>query len=947
MVDDTLPVVTDTVGTVGGVVDDTLGTVGDVVDDTLPVDDTVGTVGGVVNDTLGTVGDVVGDTLPAVNDTLGTVGGVVDDTLDSVGDTLPAVNDTLGTVGGVVDDTLDSVGDTLPAVNDTLETVGGVVNDTLDSVGDTLPAVNDTLETVGDVVQDTLPAVNDTLDTVGGVVDDTLDSVADALPAVNDTVGQVGDTVTDLLGALEGTSLLDLDANLDLDLDLAAPISAAVAANANVAVPIDAAVSANALSPDATSLGTGRPGLDAPAGARRPRRTRRRRRTRRSTRARSKRTSRLRRTRTRRHGGRPAGGPGVAAGPRRRPRPRARPRGADRRRDRGQREHRRADRRGGQREPAVAGLDLLAIADQDSVIVQTLQGVANATTNQTSTIEQGETRAHGRWLHERRRPSSSPHKWRCWCWPASSLPSAQADPLQRHQDNVATAVIEQDGGRAFDLEFEVLTQRGGDDVDNFNAAQRGRALHRVPGDGDRVPDRARLRHRRSDVTPHNRAVAINDQCTQCVVVAEARQFVRVVDEPVKFTDAGRAVLADVRRQLTRARGPGPLARRPARRRGGAGGARAHRAERRGRAQGRLRRRARTCSSGACCRTRTSAEPDHHGRHRTTRARAGDPRARRRRRADRRVRGLRLQGAAAARASRGRPDDPAHAAALSRRGGRRRPPRRAGRWPPRSPSASAVPSAPDNVRFVADERLRPLGVLALRDGTTPELPKREAMFALRCRRPIVPERAVNGIARMLTWLHWPAVKLLVLLALAGLDFWLFGVHGIAPALRSVIYDPTLLLAVLASTVVAAAWHECGHASACRYGGARPGVDRRRALPGLARVLLRRDRGLPARPHRPAAHRPRRRLLQRDLRARGRRRLLRHRAGGVPARGVRAAHGGPAAAAAAAALRRLLRAQRPHRRAGHPVADQADLPLARARGGGTIRASTRSSPGSGSS
>jgi hypothetical protein len=50
--------------------------------------------------------------------------------------------------------------------------------------------------------------------------------------------------------------LLDLDANLDLDLDLAAPISAAVAANANVAVPIDAAVSANALSPDATSLGT-------------------------------------------------------------------------------------------------------------------------------------------------------------------------------------------------------------------------------------------------------------------------------------------------------------------------------------------------------------------------------------------------------------------------------------------------------------------------------------------------------------------------------------------------------------------------------------------------------------------------------------------------------------------------------------------------------------------
>ena len=128
-------------------------------------------------------------------------------------------------------------------------------------------------------------------------------------------------------------------------------------------------------------------------------------------------------------------------------------------------------------------------------------------------------------------------------------PVAQADPLQRHQDNVATAVIEQDGGRAFDLQFEVLTQRGRDDVDNFNAANAGArctgcrataiAFQIVLVSG--MPER---------LTPHNRAVAINDQCTQCVVAAEARQFVRVVDEPVKFTDAGRAVLADVRRQLS-------------------------------------------------------------------------------------------------------------------------------------------------------------------------------------------------------------------------------------------------------------------------------------------------------------------------------------------------------------------------------------------------------------
>jgi len=40
------------------------------------------------------------------------------------------------------------------------------------------------------------------------------------------------------------TTILDLNADLDLALDLAAPIDAAVAANANVAAPIDAAVAA-------------------------------------------------------------------------------------------------------------------------------------------------------------------------------------------------------------------------------------------------------------------------------------------------------------------------------------------------------------------------------------------------------------------------------------------------------------------------------------------------------------------------------------------------------------------------------------------------------------------------------------------------------------------------------------------------------------------------------
>ena len=52
----------------------------------------------------------------------------------------------------------------------------------------------------------------------------------------------------------EAMSLLDVNADLDLALDLAAPVDAAVAANANVAAPIDAAVAANVASVDSDAM---------------------------------------------------------------------------------------------------------------------------------------------------------------------------------------------------------------------------------------------------------------------------------------------------------------------------------------------------------------------------------------------------------------------------------------------------------------------------------------------------------------------------------------------------------------------------------------------------------------------------------------------------------------------------------------------------------------------
>src|SRR5215208_5583735 len=67
----------------------------------------------------------------------------------------------------------------------------------------------------------------------------------------------------------------------------------------------------------------------------------------------------------------------------------------------------------------------------------------------------------------------------------------------------------------------------------------------------------------------------------------------------------------------------------------------------------------------------------------------------------------------------------------------------------------------HVAALAD-KLRPVGVLALEDGTTPPLRKREPVMALRHRTPLLPERAVNILVCPFVWLHWPLVRGLVVL-----------------------------------------------------------------------------------------------------------------------------------------------------------------------------------------
>ncbi len=62
---------------------------------------------------------------------------------------------------------------------------------------------------------------------------------------------------------------------------------------------------------------------------------------------------------------------------------------------------------------------------------------------------------------------------------------------------------------------------------------------------------------------------------------------------------------------------------------------------------------------------------------------------------------------------------------------------------------------------------------------------------------------------------------VIAGVAAADAWAFSARGLAAAFGQVLNDPVDLLLLAALTVASAAFHECGHAAGCRYGGARPG------------------------------------------------------------------------------------------------------------------------------
>jgi putative peptide zinc metalloprotease protein len=128
---------------------------------------------------------------------------------------------------------------------------------------------------------------------------------------------------------------------------------------------------------------------------------------------------------------------------------------------------------------------------------------------------------------------------------------------------------------------------------------------------------------------------------------------------------------------------------------------------------------------------------------------------------------------------------------------------------------------DQVRYLITAKLLPLGIVA--DAGAPAVPPRaNPLLALRARGTLLPERAANVAGALLRPLFHPPLVVAVVGSVLAVDYWLFAVHGLGGGLQQVLRDPVDLLIVLGLSALSGAFHECGHATGCRYGGARPGV-----------------------------------------------------------------------------------------------------------------------------
>jgi putative peptide zinc metalloprotease protein len=118
------------------------------------------------------------------------------------------------------------------------------------------------------------------------------------------------------------------------------------------------------------------------------------------------------------------------------------------------------------------------------------------------------------------------------------------------------------------------------------------------------------------------------------------------------------------------------------------------------------------------------------------------------------------------------------------------------------------------------KLAQQGLLAGSESNTPE--RVNPLLALRWKFVVTNPELTRRLTAPFTWLFrpWTVVPVLVAFAVTS---WFVVVHeGVASGAAQAFERPELILLIFALGVASAAFHELGHASACRVGGGTPGA-----------------------------------------------------------------------------------------------------------------------------
>src|SRR5215208_3491494 len=118
-----------------------------------------------------------------------------------------------------------------------------------------------------------------------------------------------------------------------------------------------------------------------------------------------------------------------------------------------------------------------------------------------------------------------------------------------------------------------------------------------------------------------------------------------------------------------------------------------------------------------------------------------------------------------------------------------------------------------------EKLAAQGLLAGYEDKAP--PKSNPLLALRWKVLFTDPKVTRGITRPFQFLFRPWVLVPALVGFLAVCWFALIHKGVAAATADAFDKPELLLLVLGLTIASAAFHEIGHAAACRVGGGRPG------------------------------------------------------------------------------------------------------------------------------